>query len=85
MGSSFFTDLKTSYSTVSGANKAHLIAQLFRASISEGEDPIPVLGAIRSAQITLAQCGLSLHDEILAHAMLLALPVNVTMQTLLVQ
>ena len=42
---------------------------------------------IRSAQIALAQCGLSLDDEILAHAMLLALPgsFHATMQTLLVQ
>jgi len=36
-----FTELKMSYSAVSGANKAHLIAQLIGASISEGEDPIP--------------------------------------------
>lgn len=62
-------------------------AQLFRASISEGEDPIPTLGVIRSAQITLAQCGMTIDDEILAHTMLLALPsrVHATMQTLLVQ
>jgi uncharacterized protein (DUF1697 family) len=66
--------LEKLFSAKVGARQAILVQELFRRTISEGEDPMPHLSKLQSAHAQLNTGRENLSDKMLTYAMTIALP-----------
>lgn len=82
-----YSELRKAYAATSGARLANLLFDMFKTTIPEDEEPQIALGKIRLAHTQLINCGESISETILSHAMLMALPssYNSMRQTLMVK
>ena len=71
---SLWEELKRQHSACTGARQAALFQSLARASIIDGEDPMPTLAAQQSAHTQLNSSGEIISDKFLAFSMTVALP-----------
>lgn len=67
-------EVRHQHSAPTGLRQAVLCQSLFRASVRDGDDPMPTLAAQRSAHAHLNSSGETMSDRILAFSMLAALP-----------